>query len=433
MLIFTYLCDYNRPWESDPLWEKIMTMHSPTVQKIRKLLPYACLAAGFLAIVHSSNSMAGATDQAKRIHDRIAGVPPSQAELADMLAIMDPDNDGVTSAALAKEAALAIPLNNKYFYNVTLKQWITPWTNEEQTVFAPLNDYTATAIGLIASEADFRRVLYDDVLYVGASNLSLPAYSVANNNHYEALEALDVSLATALQASTQSANNGGALPANATAGIMTTRAAAKAFFVAGTNRAMLRFTLMNHLCNDLEQLKDTTRPPDRIRQDVSRSPGGDSRIFLNNCIGCHSGMDPLAQAYAHYEWEGKEGEEAGHLTYKAESVEGKYRINDSSFKWGYVTTSDLWTNYWRKGQNTWLGWDPALPGEGNGAKSLGMELANSNQFAECQVTKVFKAVCLREPESVQDGTQIDTMVTTFKSGYNVKQVFAESAAYCMGD
>lgn len=410
-----------------------MTMLSPTVQKIRRLLPYACLAAGFLAIIHSSNSMAGAPDQAKRIHDRIAGVPPTQAELADMLAIMDPDNDGVTSAALAKEAALAIPLNNKYFYNVTLKQWITPWTNEEQTVFAPLNDYTATVIGLIASEADFRRVLYDDVLYVGASNLGLPAYSMANNSHYEALEALDVSLGTALQASSQSGISGG-LPADATAGIMTTRAAARAFFIAGTNRAMLRFTLMNHLCNDLEQLKDTTRPPDRIRQDVSRSPGGDSRIFLNNCIGCHSGMDPLAQAYAYYGWsEEDESSQAGQLTYTVGQVQGKYRINAASFKHGYITDSDLWTNYWRKGQNTWLGWDSSLPGEGNGAKSLGMELANSNQFAECQVTKVFKAVCLREPESVQDGTQIDTMVTTFKSGYNVKQVFAESAAYCMGD
>ena len=40
--------------------------------------------------------------------------------------------------------------------------------------------------------------------------------------------------------------------------------------------------------------------PDRIRQDVSRSPGGDARVFLNNCIGCHSGMDPMAQAFAYY-------------------------------------------------------------------------------------------------------------------------------------
>ncbi len=81
---------------------------------------------------------------------------------------------------------------------------------------------------------------------------------------------------------------------------MTTRGAASAFFVNGTNRAMFRFTMMNHLCNDLQTVMDITRPPDRIRQDVTRSPGGVSTLFLTNCIGCHSGMDPMAQAFAYY-------------------------------------------------------------------------------------------------------------------------------------
>ena len=84
---------------------------------------------------------------------------------------------------------------------------------------------------------------------------------------------------------------------------MTTRAAAEAFFIAGTNRAMFRFTLMNHMCMDWSRCMDTSRPPDRIRQDVSRSPGGDSRVFLNNCIGCHAGMDPMAQAFAYYDFD----------------------------------------------------------------------------------------------------------------------------------
>ena len=48
---------------------------------------------------------------------------------------------------------------------------------------------------------------------------------------------------------------------------------------------------------------DITRPPDRIRQDPSRSPGGDSRVFLNQCIGCHSGMDALAGAFAYYNYD----------------------------------------------------------------------------------------------------------------------------------
>ena len=50
-------------------------------------------------------------------------------------------------------------------------------------------------------------------------------------------------------------------------------------------------------------MSDNSRPTDRIRQDVSRSPGGDSQLFHNHCSGCHSGMDPLAQAFAFYNWD----------------------------------------------------------------------------------------------------------------------------------
>lgn len=36
---------------------------------------------------------------------------------------------------------------------------------------------------------------------------------------------------------------------------------------------------------------------------MSRSPGGDSQIFLNNCVACRSGMDPMAQAFADYDYD----------------------------------------------------------------------------------------------------------------------------------
>src|SRR6185312_6593220 len=157
-------------------------------------------------------------------------------------------------------------------------------------------------------------------------------------------------------------------------------AAAQAFFIAGTNRAMFRFTLLNHLCRDMEQVHDTSRPPDRIRQDVSRSPGGDSRIFLNNCIGCHSGMDPMAQAFAYYDFDNTTQQ----LTYTAGLVQPKYLINSDNFKYGFVTPDNSWENRWRQGPNRALGWSSALPGSGQGAKSLGQELAASDAFSQCQ-------------------------------------------------
>jgi hypothetical protein len=187
---------------------------------------------------------------------------------------------------------------------------------------------------------------------------------------------------------------------------------------------------MNHLCTDLEQVQDPTRPPDRIRQDVSRSPGGDSRVFLNNCIACHAGMDPMTQAFAYYDYD----ETAGRMLYTAGVVRPKYFNNKDTFPAGFSTPDDTWDNYWRKGSNSLLGWDGSLPGKGTGAKSLGRELAHSDAFASCQVQKVFKNVCFRAPSDAQDRAQVQAMTASFRTnGYRLKQVFAEAATYCMGD
>ncbi len=80
-----------------------------------------------------------------------------------------------------------------------------------------------------------------------------------------------------------------------------------------------------------------------------------------------------------------------------------------------------------------LGWSGALPGSGNGAKTLGEEIGASNQFAHCQVEKVFKTMCLRAPNSTQDQTKVDSITAAFKAGgYKLKDAFAQAAVYCMG-
>jgi hypothetical protein len=99
-----------------------------------------------------------------------------------------------------------------------------------------------------------------------------------------------------------------------------------------------------------------------------------------------------------------------------------------------VTPDDKWDNYWRDGPNSVLGWGTGTgftgTGSGNGAKSMGAELANSEAFAQCQVEKVFKNVCLREPINSDDLTQLGVMTTAFKGSYNLKNVFAATASYC---
>ncbi len=376
------------------------------------------LVASVLSVAIAAPAAAGPREQAKRIHDRLAGVPPSAAVLQQM-------EDAIQAGNAS--AAADIAMDNVNFYNVTLKNFAAPWTNRDQSVFVPLNDYVATVIGMVRDEVPFNTLLSADLQYVGSPGIVAAAPAANNNNHYEQLEADNVNLRDDLVSTTQSSVNG--LPSTATAGVMTSRAAAEAFFIAGTNRAMFRFTLLNHMCNDMEQMHDPKLSPDRIRQDVSRSPGGDSRLFLNNCVGCHTGMDPMAQAFAYYNYD----EGAGSIQYTQGSVQPKYFNNDLNFPQGFRTPDDSWENYWRSGQNAYLGFDPGLPGQGQGAKSLGEELGNSQAFAACQVKKVFRAVCLREPEDATDRAAVDTIVITFRTtGYSMKQVFADTAVHCMG-
>lgn len=404
-----------------------------------------------LAVLAAAPATAGSLERAKRIHDRLAGVAPSAGVLNQMQqAVSNNAGCGIAlTGGCTPLGAAYLAMENPAFYNATLKNWATPWTNREDNKFAPLNDYSATVVGIVRDGVDYRQVLFGDIIYV--PNNSYGTYSNSNNNAYAALEAADGNMgdSSVLQQRAQSSVTG--LPTAATAGIATTRAAARAFFVDGTNRAMFRFTLKNHLCYDLEQVQDVTRPADRIRQDVSRSPGGDSRIFMNTCVGCHAGMDPLAQAFAYYNFsydknaaDQDAAKDAGSLQYTPGVVQPKYLINSNHFPEGYVTPNDRWDNYWRSGPNTAIfGWSNThnaatssahtvngIYGDA-GAKSMMEELANTEAFAVCSVKKVFKAVCLRDPANT-DQSAFTTMLNNFKAGHDLKHTFAEAAVYCSG-
>ena len=369
----------------------------------------------------SATAYGGSREQAQRLHERIAGVPASETVLSNMEDMISGDLPGGATGA----ASLA--MDNVNFYNVTLKNFAAPWTNRDQSMFVPLNDYIATVIGMVRDGEDFSTLLSGDRTYIGRPGVVPTNPSTTSNQHYVELEANNINLRDELEFRPQSQVM--SIPSSATAGVITSRAAAEAFFVAGTNRAMFRFTLMNHMCNDMEQMHDTRPPPDRVRQDVSRSPGGDSRLYLNNCVGCHNGMDPLAGAFAYYNFD--EGTQS--LVYNNTQVASKYFNNDLNFPQGYRTTDDSWENRWRVGQNAYLGFDGALPGSGNGAKSLGEELGKSEAFASCQVRKVFRTVCLRDAENATDRSAVDAITATFRgTGYDLKQVFADTAVHCMG-
>ncbi|MDH5328135.1 MAG: hypothetical protein OEZ68_19720 [Gammaproteobacteria bacterium] len=475
------------------------------INKIKTFVPFRSITPTFSLRVVSrgvlfatlvlvgSNVVAGPREQAKRMHDRLAGVPPTEAVLcameyllgqtngaqqaAHLVMSLDPTADArIPSYAGAVTACAAVgPVDNsasrKAFYSTSLRDFATPWTNRAQTKYADLNDYVALVIGMIRDEDPFDTVLSTNVYYQGGAGASgVRGWSEENNNHYIDLGngGHDLSDTAVLQRGTRVPPTGAS--AADIAGVTTTRAAGLAFFSKGTNRRMFRFTAINYLCRDLEQMKDPTRSHDRVRQDVSRSPGGDSKIFLTNCVGCHAGMDPMAGAYAYWEWmtvddgDGNPLEGAGKLLFKQNytttdetnatafatvtavdavdnpnGVTNKHHINAGNFSYGYRTIHDGWVNRWREGPNSSLDWEfnqvasPAAQGQGNGAASMGREIAGTKAFAQCQVEKVYKHVCLQNPVEA-DEVAMDNIITEFRSeSYNMRNVFAKVAPLCRGN
>ena len=378
----------------------------------------------FAALLCAAAAVAGPRDQAKRIHDRLVGVPPDADTLNAMDILLQ---TGVHADAVA---AANLAMTHPAFYRTALKNFVTPWTNVERTVFADLNDYTATVIGIIRDNRPFTDVLTADVVYVGTVG-GVPAYSQTNNDHYMFLDQQQVDLRnpSLFQPQAPSSQPGAQITPADAAGVITTRAAGQAFFSAGTNRRMFRFTAINYLCRDLEQLKDVSRPADRIRQDVARSPGGDSAVFHNECIGCHSGMDPMAGAFAFFEWDAT----AMRTVFTRNQVQPKHLINANVFPGGYVTVDDRWDNFWRAGPMSALGWRAAASG-GFGPKSFGREIVESRAFSLCQVEKVFQHVCFRPPQTQDDADAIEAIADNFEANgtYSMKTVFAEVAVHCMG-
>ena len=136
-----------------------------------------------LGTVLSTSALADSRDQAKRLHDRIAGVPPDEATLTAMAAEIDANRE-LDAALMATDAP--------EFHSVTLKNFAAPWTNRDRSVFVPLNDYIATVIGIVRDERDFREILYGDIIYVGTGTSN--GYRLNDNDHYEELEATGADL-----------------------------------------------------------------------------------------------------------------------------------------------------------------------------------------------------------------------------------------------
>ena len=411
-------------------------------------------AASFFVFAENA-AFAGPREMATRLYSRLASQNPSKETLDELEA-------DIAAGDWNKAAFKA--MSEKNFYNTTLKDWFTPMTNRDGSITRPLNDMSATLIGIVRDEdkanaVPFDEILSADVMYIPgttaiAAPAMIPAYRRDTTDNYRNMEIqhLDLSDPTILTKSTQSGNpSPTAIDPKAIAGIMSSRQWASEYFSAGTNRRSFRFAAINFLCRDYEQMFDTSIPDEYVARDVDRAPGGDPNLYLRRCIGCHAGFnDPFRKAFAYYDFGGLGDQLGNGLQYKVGDVNGvPNKINDRNRQAVFVpyknatVVDDAWVNLITVGVNKGLGWNAPRAGGsqmgGNGAASLGRTITATDAFAKCVSRRVFDKVCIRNPTVDEQATLDGTIAKSFQTGddashtnqYKIKPLFAKVSGLCL--
>ena len=108
------------------------------MSKVKVIVVVGCLLVANLSFADQ------ASQKAWTIHNRIAGVPPVPG--SGVLESMANEIRTKPGQAGAEEAA-KIAMQNRFFYDLVLKNWFKPWANVENTKRVPLNDFVATMVG----------------------------------------------------------------------------------------------------------------------------------------------------------------------------------------------------------------------------------------------------------------------------------------------
>lgn len=359
------------------------------------------------------------------VYKRLASQNPSSTQLeAWAKSYVAAKGDAAEKKVLTSVASEAVKVDT--FYSRTVLNYAERETNESGEITNVLNDHTATIVGMVRDGVDFRQVLYGDIIYVPNATLNLGAYSDSDNSVYENLQSQVQSGARPLGSSLQKATQAQTTAINVASGVLTTRGYGSVFYNDGTNRSPILYTFRDYLCTDLEtEVADASRPDIHVRRDVERAPGGDSQKFRSECVGCHAGLDPMSKAFAYIDWDSENMQ----LVYGSEPVP-KVNRNSDAFPNGAIVKDNKWTNLWTKGRNKSLGWNPKMT-SGAGIKSWGQSIATHSRFPTCMAERVYKTVCFKESLSSREEALVASLSSGFKkSGYNMKELFKNSAVEC---
>lgn len=407
--------------------------------------------------------------KASEIFERLTGTKtpiynPLLKQMEDKLNAFDP----VGAAALVTDHPM--------FYNITVRNFANKMSNRDETIAAPLNDFTATIIGAVRDDIPAKDLLSGNFFYQGdPSKAAVPSDDVddilRSNNHYESLDRASYDLKAVLMKRKQiilkaSTSNGNTSTANNNinnitfeavdnswaAGLLTTRQWAAAHMVAGTNRRAVEFSLREFTCTPIENAADSSGPEDVIGRDIDRNPGGSRAKFTTSCRACHTILDGFKGAFAFMTFSNgflkhsalvpnstnNNANEDNSIVMRihpdAAGVTRKMNHNEDAYINGRILTDDKWVNNANNGTNkNNFGWTRT---SGKGPAEFGKALAESKAFPRCMAKRAFFTVCKREADS-KDDAFIKKVADEFSSAernYNIKYLFQRIVANesCLG-
>lgn len=372
---------------------------------------------GFLIFVTSTSRADSSLEKAQRLYSRIAGVK---------LSYKSPVLVQITNLIDNKQfdAAAAIALNSDDFYNVSLFQYFSTMSTRSESPDVPLNDFIAMGIANTFIDPSTQKDRSYQELVKGDFTVKINNQPLALTNNAlleSAYKSRTVLTPQILMITMPQRPN---FPD--AAGVLTSRQFISEHAVAGTNRRMVHFAFREFLCTDIKEWRDADPniSDEYIARDVSRAPGGGvagAAQFQTECRSCHQLMDGLRNAFAFHDFDSK----TASPIYIPSVVASKINKN-IEFSGGFLVTNDSWENKADHNANTRrFGWKGTL--KGNGAKSFGEMIANSDKFSTCAVERVFKHVCQRALTTSEENLKLSLARDFESNNFSLRGLFKSVA------
>lgn len=349
------------------------------------------------------------TKLVQKLYERLTGVPLLHTD-PRLVKLMKLESEGNL------EELTSLITSDSAFYNVTLRDWAAEMSNREETPFVELDDFQTMIIGVARDDMDARLLLTGNFRYEGDPALALPVATHLNNTHYQQLEARRADLQRMLTRREPQWDD-----VQEAAGLLTTRAWARAHLIAGTNRRAVEFAFREFMCSPISQWKDEGLPDFRVRRDVDRAPSGEPQTYQKECRSCHAAMDGMAGAFANFDFVGERIVYYGPLR-----VAPKMNQNATVYPQGYNTTDTFFVNLATQHHNTSFGWRGSL--DGIGVNEFGAMLANSRGFSRCLAQRAYKKICRHPSTSEASQKTIEAVTDRFEAGgYRLRAMFGDVA------